>query len=152
MLINLCCGTYVYDGWLCCDPKTDLDPRIVDWRWGEPIPTGNETAEGILVTHSWIYAAKEDHPKHLAECLRVLKPGGVLVIKEEDDRKRVWRKVGTNHSSGLIRSTSNEPEMKVLMEAAGFQVEHGYPPEFEGPLDNHRKARKNAYVLTGKKV
>ena len=152
MLINLCCGGHVWDGWLCLDPRTHVDPRIIAWKWGQRIPVDDSTVDGILVSYGWLYAPKEKYPEHLTECWRVLKPGGVLVIKEDDDRLRVWRQIGTKHKTGLIRSTSNEPEMKALMEAAGFQVEATYPLEFEEALDTHRMARGKSYVLTGRKA
>lgn len=152
MLINLCCGDQVIDGWLNLDPRTGLNPRIIEWRWGDRIPVEDNTADGILVSYGFIYAAKGEYRKHLRECWRVLKPGGQLVVKEDDDRIRVWRAIGTKHKTGLIKSTSNEPEMYRLMDTVGFQVDATYPPEFEEVLDTHRFARGSSYVLTGRKL
>lgn len=148
--VNLCCGDHILPGWLNCDPRHGLGP-IRRWQWGEPVPCGDGRADIVLVAYGWMYAAKGQHPRLLLDIWRALVPGGRLVVKEDDDRIRVWRPIGTTHFTGRIASTSNEPEMTALMEAAGFLVSRGVPPDLFDELDTHRRARAASYVLTGTK-
>lgn len=147
--INLCCEKQILDGWINCDERAYLDDRIVRWQWGEILPCETGKAEIVHVSYGFMYADKELYPALLTQIKRALKRRGRLVIKEDDDRLRVWKKPGTVHSSGTIKSTSNEDEMKRLLEEAGFRVIDGYLEEDTGILDTHRKARSRSYVLTG---
>jgi len=149
--INICSGRHIIEDWLNIDHRSQIE-GVIEWKWGDPLPVEDNSASKMMISYGIMYAPKENYVEHLKDCYRALKSGGLLVIKEDDDRKRVWKPVGTKHFTGTVRSTSNEPEMKGLMEEAGFTVSDTYPEEFEPLLDNHRSARKNSYILTGHKL
>ena len=145
--VNLCCGDQVIGGWINCDPRTYLHSEIHEWWWGDTIPATE--VEIVYVGYGFIYAEKDNYVEYLTQIKDILEDGGRVVIKEDDDNKRVWRKPGCVHDTGVIRSTSNKQEMTVLMEEAGFTVEDGFVDEDIEFLHTHLRAWSMSYILTG---
>jgi hypothetical protein len=149
--LNLCCGDQILEGWQNLDPRDSIDSKIIKWQWEDGIPFPKDCADVIYIAYGLMYAEKEKYKEYLTQCKEAMTDGAFIIIKEDDDRKRVWKKVGTNHKTGLISSTSNKPELIDLLSDVGFTVIDGYPVEFESVLNTHRRARKNSYILTGVK-
>ena len=105
--VNLGCETNVIPGWLNFDPRSDLAEGIVKWQWNEPIPLVDSSVYLCVVQHVLMYCSEEDYDRNFQEIRRVLKPGGVFLLKEDDNRRHCWLPVGTNHKTGHILSSTN---------------------------------------------
>lgn len=152
MRVNLCCGDNVWNGWICCDPRGQIDDRIKKWQWGDKIPVEYGTIEVITVSYGFMYAEKENYFKLLKDCFNCLKLGGCLIIREDDNTKRIWRKPGTKHFTGIIKSNSNKEEMVELLSLVGFSIiEYNIPEEYKQYFVGHRSASKKSYCLTAYK-
>lgn len=151
--LNLCCGDQYLEGWINADLRTcKTNDRIIDWKWGDDFGTTNQV-DVIYIGYGLMYLEKENYEKELTKCFDVLNVDGVIIIKEDDNRKRIWGKTGTNkHGLGILKSTSNKIEMIEILTKIGFYVFNGYPIEFREILNTHKSAWKNSYILTGMKL
>lgn len=76
MKLNLCCGPRKLEGFLNLDRP--------DWYWGQFLPIEGETAEAITISHGLMYAPFSLWPGIFAELARVLVPGGIVRITEDE--------------------------------------------------------------------
>jgi len=62
--------------------------------------------------------------RNLAEIRRVLSksPPGVLLLKEDDDRRYRWRGIGRRHCTGKIKSSLSLPTAVKLLVDNGFEI------------------------------
>lgn len=120
--VNLGCGEQVIDGWENLDPRVQLNPKIRQWEWGQPLPFPDNSCSIILIQHVLMYCDKEQYVPNLMEIKRVLSPLGKLIIKEDNNEKWIWRKEGTRHRTGTIRSNTNKAEMEHILNQCGFTV------------------------------
>jgi len=97
-------------------------PGIKPWSWGERLPYSDGSSKLVLVQHSLMYVSKENYNKNFQEIYRVLCVGGVLLIKEENNLKYQWRKLGTKHSTGHIIGSTNLQELVPILEYNKFKV------------------------------
>lgn len=80
---NIGCGGYGHEGWLNCD----LDPLREDYLFVDatrPLPFPDACADRIFTEHMIEHLALDDAQRFLAECARVLKPGGLLRVATPD--------------------------------------------------------------------
>lgn len=118
--LNLGCGKQVLVGWENLDPKTNISPLVKQWCWNTDLPFESSLADVVLIQHSLQHCRPEDYDKNFIEVLRVLKPGGKVVVKEADDRYYIWHHPGVTDSDGLIASSTSEPEMISVLTRNGF--------------------------------
>jgi predicted SAM-dependent methyltransferase len=80
--INLGCGIRNFKGWLNVDvnDSADMKADLSEFPW--PFP--DDVADELLASHILEHFTKADGRLFLTECLRVLKPGGVLKIAVPD--------------------------------------------------------------------
>lgn len=110
MKLNLGAGDRPLDGFV------NLDRRD-GWR----VETGlanyaDDSVEAITISHMLMYVAAADWPHVLAECRRVLRPGGVLRITEENNVDPRSRRYGGRRSDTYI-----DPDAVIAhMRNAGF--------------------------------
>jgi predicted SAM-dependent methyltransferase len=78
IFVNVGCGPFVLPGYVNVD-LFRCAREVVPWdcRWGLPFADG--AARGIRAEHFFEHLeAREEAPAFLADCLRVLEPGGVI--------------------------------------------------------------------------
>jgi predicted SAM-dependent methyltransferase len=84
LLVNIGCGPYGREGWVNLDgwPQPGVS-RLHDCRRSLPLPDGS--ARGVFCEHFLEHVDYvEEAPVLLAECRRVLRPGGVLRVVVPD--------------------------------------------------------------------
>jgi predicted SAM-dependent methyltransferase len=81
--VNLGCGYKPLDGWLNLDMARGEQVDIV-WNLLCGLPFASDSCEVIFGEHVIEHVLKTDAGRLLAECYRVLQPGGVLRISTPD--------------------------------------------------------------------
>jgi predicted SAM-dependent methyltransferase len=90
--INFWCGRQVLDGWFNVDAvrnkKAPRPPELLhsvefeyDGRVRKPLPLADGCAEELQAIHAIEHVAEWEAPHLMAEWLRLLKPGGLLVLE-----------------------------------------------------------------------
>jgi predicted SAM-dependent methyltransferase len=99
-LLNLGCGTRYNDEWINIDFRS-ASPSVLahDLRVGIPFPSG--TFDVVYHSNVIEHFTKEDAPKFLKECYRVLKYGGILRVAYPDLEQIV------THYIRLLREIKN---------------------------------------------
>ena len=113
MKLNLGCGA----DWLAGFENLD---RRVDWTFESGLPYPDDSAFGVTISHALMYVSERDWPGVFADCYRVLIPGGVIRITE-DDHESDTSKRKNDPWPGMITRTGPALLRKYL-EAAGFTV------------------------------
>lgn len=110
MKLNLGCGADRKPGWINIDgDRTTAADMFHDLSKG--LPFGNDTADFIYAEHFLEHLSRADGVRFLAECRRVLKPGGVIRISMPDLREFVR----------LYQAASRgNPEALKIWESAGW--------------------------------
>lgn len=161
--INLGCGassTFVWDDWLCLDPARQwggsVDKRVIDWSFDHQIPVSTCQADIVMTGHVFNYIAEEDYAAALLECWRVLRPGGVLRMQEDETTKYTWRRPGQgSRRTGPIKSLPTKEKILKALRRVGFTVYDarlGYTRSphkdcLKGDSRTRRAARGHKYVL-----
>jgi predicted SAM-dependent methyltransferase len=106
MNLHLGCGPFFIEGWINVDYSLgaklasiplvgpivkslklfhiDWNPRIILHNLAEPLPWPDASVDCIYTSHTLEHLRREDGERLMAECYRVLKPGGVLRIVVPD--------------------------------------------------------------------
>jgi len=146
-LLNLGCGTRGTRSWHPMPGCVNLD-KSMGWRFEDGLGQyWDASIDGITISHALMYVAAEAWPALFKEFARVLRPGGVLRITEDDtenpesSRHGGWRgsqpavaqtsarlvleamAAAGLHASEVTRDTSARAD-KVLS-----QAQHGDPPD-----------------------
>ncbi len=138
MKLNLGCGPNQLNGFVNVT-KSDawqLEDGLHDYTDG--------SVEAITISHALMYVPLSEWPPMFEEFARVLAPGGILRVTEDDTadpaspRYGGWHDAATLTSPGLVRSHMHEAGMKVRKHSAtssGFkdksllQAWHGEEPK-----------------------
>lgn len=132
--INLACGpAQVWDGWDCYDAR-DF-PGVRRWQWGELLPYGDCRADVVFCSHSFNYMEESQYAAAALEVWRVLRPGGVWRLSEDDtDSGYVWRTPGRgSRGTGAIRSLPTRSKIRAALERVGFEVHVAAPNVTRSP-------------------
>lgn len=97
-------------------------PGVKLWSWNTPLPYSDNSAELVLVQHSLMYVASQNYDQNLQEIYRVLCDKGILLLKEEDNRRYQWRKLGTKHKTGHIIGSTNPVDIVPVLERNKFKI------------------------------
>jgi len=89
MKLNLGCGKYPLKGFINLDCRTDLAEKFPEydvrvWKYGDPLPFADNSIDCVTESHSLMYVKVEDYEKVFREIHRVLIPGGVFRITEDN--------------------------------------------------------------------
>lgn len=82
--LNLGCGTPTTRSWHPIDGMINLD-KSLGWRFEDGLGDFIDgSVAGITISHALMYVDEQDWPAVFAEFARVLQPGGVVRITEDD--------------------------------------------------------------------
>ena len=82
-LLNLGCGQRFHNEWINVDFHA-TGKGVIAYNLNKGIPFNNETFDVVYHSHIIEHFAKEDAPKFLAECYRVLKSNGIIRVAFPD--------------------------------------------------------------------
>lgn len=124
MKLHLGCGPHVWDDWMCLDPRTELDERIVDWDWSRMLPVSDNKADIVFTSHTLNYLEEEKYVDAALDIWRVLRPGGIWRMAEDDtDNGYIWRRPGQRaRGTGEILSLPTKRKILAAVRRAGFDV------------------------------
>lgn len=92
MKVHLGCGSNYIEGWINVDLDSSKADVQADLRF--PLPYKDACVDYIFNEHFIEHINREDGRKFLAECFRVLKPGGVLRVSTPDLKWLVAQYIG----------------------------------------------------------
>jgi LmbE family N-acetylglucosaminyl deacetylase len=120
LLLNLGCGTPGARSWHPLPGCVNLDGSMgVKLEDGLP-QYADASVDGVTLSHVLMYPKEADWPAIFAEIFRVLKPGGVVRITEDDAvSPKSSRRGGWRGSESAVTLTSAKMVLKYLR-AAGF--------------------------------
>lgn len=154
--LNIGAGSKVHEGWISVGLEEHHEIQA-DVR---SLPLPDACADEAMAIHVLEHLQRWDAPGALAEWLRVLKPGGLLVI-EQPELVRCCRGVLTNPSPragilGLFGDPTGkdelmmhkwcwaEAELKAELKAVGFRKVRSAAPQHHGRR-NYRDMRIEAW-------
>lgn len=94
-----------------------LDPDIIRWNLERGIPFPADSFDVVYHSHFLEHLAKDAGMKFLAECFRVLKPGGVLRVVVPDLERLI-----RSYCVSMARVSAHEFGAEVAHEDAIFQL------------------------------
>lgn len=153
--LNLGAGHKRMEGWISVDLAGEPDVRSDVLK----LPFEDNYADEIMAIHLFEHLYRWDVDAALAEWLRVLKPGGKLVLELpdlikccrnvltiEDERMGLWGLYGDPgyREPLMVHKFGYTPKMlRALLEKAGFQKVREKTPQFHKPARDMRlEARK----------
>jgi predicted SAM-dependent methyltransferase len=136
--LNLGCGKFPLKGFTNLDIRGDLagKPEFQDcdftggWKWQEGLPNYEDNSvDAITESHSLMYCTVEEYPAVLAELKRVLVPGGVLRITEDncEQSEELLEQFGLPW--GNPDSKTGAKMMRRELERVGFEVHDMIKPK-----------------------
>jgi SAM-dependent methyltransferase len=124
IVLNLGCGTPGALSWHPIPGAVNLD-KSMGWCFEDGLgqfPDGS--VDGITVSHALMYLQPADLPGVMAEFFRVLKPGGIVRITEDDAVSPLSSRHGGWKGSEPAVSVLDATTVQASLEAAGFVVHH----------------------------
>lgn len=82
-LLNLGCGARFHPAWTNVD-LASADPRVLEHDIRRPLPFDDGTFEAVYHSHVLEHLPPDDGRALLAECFRVLRPGGIVRVVVPD--------------------------------------------------------------------
>ncbi len=82
-LLNLGCGQQIHPDWLNVDLEAG-DPRVFAHDLRRPLPFPGASFSAVYHSHVLEHLPRREAPRFLAECWRVLEPGGILRVVVPD--------------------------------------------------------------------
>jgi SAM-dependent methyltransferase len=120
--LNLGCGTPNTRSWHPMPGLVNLD-RSLGWKFEDGLGDFLDgSVAGITVSHALMYVAPADWSKVFAEFARVLQPGGVLRITEDDTSNPGSSRLGGWRGSEPAVALTDPATLRRHMVAAGFTV------------------------------
>jgi len=83
VLVNIGCGATWHPSWTNLDVRP-LDPCVRSWDVSHGLPFGNEEVDACYASHLLEHLAPDQAEALMAECLRVLRRGGVIRLAVPD--------------------------------------------------------------------
>jgi GT2 family glycosyltransferase len=120
--LNLGCGTPGTRSWHPVPGFVNLD-KSLDWRFEDGLPQFQDrSVAGITISHALMYVPEAAWPKVFAEFARVLAPGGVLRVTEDETKDPASPRFGGWKGSDPAVTLTHPAMMREAMERAGLRV------------------------------
>jgi predicted SAM-dependent methyltransferase len=124
--LNLGCGKYLIPGWINADLYRHADVMFdIRARW--PIPDGRVI--GVRLEHVLEHVAYPDDALHvIAECYRVLAPGGTVRLGVPDTEKAIRAHVEGDDAQycRIARERWHPPEVQLTIEHVNYHFRDRY--------------------------
>jgi predicted SAM-dependent methyltransferase len=141
--LNLGCGPVQPDGWINIDgsnraklagwlpwadrglqkvgllPQTEFGPHIRVLNLFKPLPWPDASVGGIYAGELWEHFEYADAERLTRECLRVLKPDGVLRVTVPDAAE-YWRKYMATHDAEMAKPRAERSAAELRKQMALF--------------------------------
>jgi Methyltransferase domain len=139
VLLNLGCGAPDRPSRHPLPGFVNLDRHTTGWTWESGLTDlAAASVEAITVSHSLYVVTEEYWPATFSEMYRVLKPGGVLRVTEDDAVNAAGpRRRGGWKGSEPFAPVTSAAHMLGHMRRAGFEATHEVGPSsslYTGPL------------------
>lgn len=123
IILNLGCGNPDALSWHPMPGAVNLD-KSLGWRFEHGLGEfGDTSVDGITISHALMYVDGPHWPTMFAEFSRVLRPGGVIRITEDDTGNPASRTYPMGwRGSDPAETLTNPVMMRRHLEAAGFTV------------------------------
>lgn len=123
LVLNLGCGNPDAASWHPIPGAVNLD-KSLGWRFEHGLPDfADASVDGITISHALMYVDEPHWPAVFGEFARVLRPGGVLRVTEDDTANPASRTYPTGWRGSEPAAILTHPAMvRRYMEAAGFTV------------------------------
>lgn len=95
--LNLGCGPHHLEGFDNLDAGTG-------WRFEDGLKYADGSVEAITVSHSLMYVAAKDWPFVFGSFARVLEPGGIVRVTEDDTEHPESERLGGWHDAVTLTS------------------------------------------------
>jgi predicted SAM-dependent methyltransferase len=82
-LVNIGCGATWHPAWMNLDVRP-LSPHVQSWDVSQGLPFGSEQVEACYASHVLEHFTREQARVLLLECMRVLRPGGIVRLAVPD--------------------------------------------------------------------
>lgn len=145
MKLNLGSGRYPLDGFENLnEPGTPWSAGAIPWRAEDGLPYPDGSVEAVTVSHLLMYLDRDAWPALFAEIARVLEPGGVVRVTEDEmvstasarqglqpgarSQTDVYGVTGQLALAGLAPYWRT-PTSTVYRDASLIQTHHGDPPD-----------------------
>lgn len=120
--LNLGCGKPGCADWHPIPGFANLD-KSLGWRFEDGLGEfADGSVAGITISHVLMYVAETDWPRVFAEFARVLQPGGVVRITEDDATNPASSLYGGWRGSEPYVTLTDAAMTRRYLEAAGFTV------------------------------
>lgn len=111
MKLNLGCHDHRLDGF------ENLD--LPNWRFEDGLPYPDGSVEAITISHSLMYVPLSAWPAALAEVARVLEPGGIVRVTEDNTEDPESERFGGFHDAVTLTGPTM---MRDHLKAAGLRI------------------------------
>lgn len=120
--LNLGCGTPGTRSWHPVPGFVNLD-KSLDWRFEDGLPQfADRSVAGITISHALMYVAEADWLPVFSEFARVLAPGGVLRITEDETLDPASPRFGGWKGSEPAVTLTHPAMVREAMERVGLRV------------------------------
>ncbi len=118
--LNLGCGTQGTRSWHPMPKLVNLD-KSMGWRFEDGLPDFLDgSVAGITISHALMYVPEQYWPLVFSEFARVLAPGGVVRITEDDATDPKSSRVGGWKGSDPAVTLTDPAMVRKYLERAGF--------------------------------
>lgn len=121
--LNLGCGTPGKPSWHPLPGFVNLD-KSLGWRFQDGLRAFTDASvDGITISHALMFLPQPEWPTLFAELARVLRPGGVLRVTEDDATSRASARYGGWKGSESAITLTDAALVRRHMEAVGLTVQ-----------------------------
>lgn len=118
--LNLGCGTQGTRSWHPIPGMVNLD-KSMGWRFEDGLPEFQSgSVAGITISHALMYLPEAEWPRVFSEFARVLEPGGVVRITEDDAVNPISTRYGGWKGSESAVTMTSAALVKEHLERAGM--------------------------------